>query len=158
MKRFLIILLVLFSIQSYSQSVDADSATQITPSSALLYGSHTRGTYDYTVEKDIQIDDNSDFSSPILDWTPCTRSGLILSYQTANIFSPSTQYFYRFRVTLLEYDDESELTIVSSSNSFTTLSIDQASDISFSNIQSSSLTASYSSGSGGNRIVLVKAQ
>ncbi|OFX42437.1 MAG: hypothetical protein A2W95_00945 [Bacteroidetes bacterium GWA2_40_14] len=155
MKRFLLLLLLLASAELYSQTITADNATSIGTTSATLNGTYDPTGYDLVTSFQVIVDDNSDFGSPVINWTAANNSEPNITYSATGLRFGTT-YYFKFKATFYIFSPFSQTTVESASASFSTNNITQTSDIVFSGIQSNSITASYTAGTGGNRIVLVK--
>lgn len=157
MKRFLslfIFSIIYFSSSSFlaGQTLVTDAATNITATSATLNGTvdifggatlfDIKFEYGLTTSYGSSIGAVPSFSSSDGTTHTADLSGL----------TPGTTYHYRITGT-----NNGSTYYSGGDSTFTTQNITQASDIIFSNIQANAITASYTSGTGGNRIVIVKA-
>ncbi|MCK9205806.1 MAG: hypothetical protein M0P66_01725, partial [Salinivirgaceae bacterium] len=150
MKRFLLLLLLLASAELYSQTLTTNNATNIGTTTATLNATVTSTGGGFLFGLAFEWGTTTSYGNELAATPSFTNTdGTTLTGALTGL-QFGTTYHFRIKGT------DGSTTYYGSDNSFSTNNITQASDIIFSNIQSNSITASYTAGNGGNRIVLVK--
>gem|GEM_PF-2818249 len=149
MKRIILIGLLLAATKIYSQSLATTTVSPIGVMSATCRGTYSGSVGTVTLQYNT-IDDFTGIAGEDFFVASATKSGGVNLTASISGLDYGQLYYYRFR------GSTGPIYSPTPNKSFTTKSFTQASNIVFSNIQSTSVTVSWTNGTSDGQIVVVK--